>query len=275
MGLKLKMESSFLPIFDFIRKCKNCGEQFAGLDFCPKCKGREFHSKGELIEAMRKLALEVNSIFIATDPDIEGEKIAYDVYCSLYPMNMRARSEHFQLYDLIFKRFIASQMRETKLLYQRFKVLINGNQTFIENPVGIISEGFNLVLPIKIANRVEEGEYPLKFARLLYLPAARPFTQGEIIALMKERGIGRPSTYAKTVATILERRYAIEKGNRLISTVLGFKVYKYLSLKFGKYASEEATRKLEAIMDQIEQGEANYKEILKELYQEIMEIRKI
>jgi reverse gyrase len=187
----------------------------------------------------------------------------------------RLSSEHFQLYDLIFKRFIASQMRETKLLYQRFKVLINGNQTFIENPVGIISEGFNLVLPKKIANRVEEGEYPLKFARLLYLPAARPFTQGEIIALMKERGIGRPSTYAKTVATILERRYAIEKGNRLISTVLGFKVYKYLSLQFGKYASEEATRKLEAIMDQIEQGEANYKEILKELYQEIMEIRKI
>jgi reverse gyrase len=512
-GVKVE-DGEFLPIFDFIRKCKNCGEQFAGLDFCPKCKGREFHSKGELIEAMRKLALEVNSIFIATDPDIEGEKIAYDVYCSLYPMNkkverlefheitkkaflqavknrreinlrmveaqlvrriedrwigfelsqklwrrfqnyrlsagrvqtpvlgwiiervnesrrrkkvlsavlsnglkvsienpaipfpqeqfkeyidkLRAKivdlkteertvnppppyttdtllrdasaklgfsatrtmmlaqdlfetglctyhrtdsttvsttgigiakeyiqnnypslftprrylmegahecirptraldveqlknlislgilrfpkrlsSEHFQLYDLIFKRFIASQMRETKLLYQRFKVLINGNQTFIENPVSIISEGFNLVLPIKIANRVEEGEYPLKFARLLYLPAAKPFTQGEIIALMKERGIGRPSTYAKTVATILERRYAIEKGNRLISTVLGFKVYKYLSLKFGKYASEEATRKLEAIMDQIEQGEANYKEILKELYQEIMEIRKI
>ena len=512
-GVKVE-GGEFVPIFDFIRKCKNCGEQFAGLDFCPKCKGKEFHSKRELVEAMRKLALEVNSIFIATDPDIEGEKIAYDVYCSLYPMNrkverlefheitkkaflqaignrreinlrmveaqlvrriedrwigfelsqklwrrfqnyklsagrvqtpvlgwiiervnesrrkkkvlsavlsnglrvsienpaipfppeqfreyvgkLRAKimdlkteemtvnppppyttdtllrdasaklgfsatktmmlaqelfetglctyhrtdsttvsaagisvakeyiqdnypsmfaprrylmegahecirptraldvgqlknmislgilrfpknlsNEHFQLYDLIFKRFIASQMREAKLLYQRFKVLIDGNQILIENPVSVACEGFNLILPIKIANPVEEGEYPLKFARLLYLPAARPYTQGEIITLMKERGIGRPSTYAKTVATILERQYAVERKNRLISTVLGFKVYKYLSLKFGEYASEEATRKLEAIMDQIEHGKADYKEILKELYQEIMEIKKI
>jgi reverse gyrase len=77
------------------------------------------------------------------------------------------------------------------------------------------------------------------------------------------------------VATILERQYAVERRNRLISTVLGFKVYKYLSLKFGEYASEEATRKLEAIMDQIEQGKADYKEILKKLHQEIMEIEKI
>ena len=512
-GVKVE-GGEFVPIFDFIRKCKNCGEQFAGLDFCPKCKGKEFHSKRELVEAMRKLALEVNSVFIATDPDIEGEKIAYDIYCSLYPINrkverlefheitkkaflqairdrreinlrmveaqlvrriedrwigfelsqklwrrfqnyklsagrvqtpvlgwiiervnesrkkkkvlsavlsnglrvsienpaipfppeqfsgyvgkLRAKItdlkteertvnppppyttdtllrdasvklgfsatktmmlaqdlfetglctyhrtdsttvstagisiakeyiqdnypsmfaprrylmegahecirptraldvgqlknmislgilrfpkrlsiEHFQLYDLIFKRFIASQMREAKLLYQRFKVLIDGNQVLVENPVSVASEGFNLVSPIKIANPVEEGEYPLKFARLLYLPAARPYTQGEIIALMKERGIGRPSTYAKTVATILERQYAVERGNRLISTVLGFKVYKYLSLKFGEYASEEATRKLEAIMDQIEQGKADYKEILKKLHQEIMEIKKI
>jgi reverse gyrase len=512
-GVKVE-NGNFVPIYDFIKKCKKCGEQFTGLEFCPKCRSQEFYSKSELVDAMRKIALEVNSIFIATDPDIEGEKIAYDVYCSLYPMNHRVErlefheitkkaflqaiknrreinlrmveaqlvrriedrwvgfelsqklwrkfqnyrlsagrvqtpvlgwiiervsesrrkkkvlsavlsnglkvsienpviqfpdeqiekriselkarivdlkteeksvnppppyttdtllrdasaklgfpatktmliaqdlfemglctyhrtdsttvsavgigiaknyiqekypslfvprryfmegahecirptraldveqlknlismgilrfpkrltSDHFQLYDLIFKRFIASQMREAKLLYQQFKVLIDGNQAFVENPVSILSEGFNTILPIKTANAVEEGEYPLKFARLLYLPAARPFTQGEIIALMKERGVGRPSTYAKTVATILERRYAIEKRNRLISTKLGFKVYKYLSLRFGKYTSEEATRKLESIMDMIEQGKVDYKEILKELYHEILEIRKV
>jgi len=512
-GVKVE-DGNFVPIYDFIKKCKKCGEQFTGLEFCPKCRSQEFYSKSELVDAMRKIALEVNSIFIATDPDIEGEKIAYDVYCSLYPMNhkverlefheitkkaflqaikdrrqinlrmveaqlvrriedrwigfelsqklwhkfqnyrlsagrvqtpvlgwiiervsesrrkkkvlsavlsnglrvsienpviqfpeeqfekriseLKARivdlkteersvnppppyttdtllrdaslklgfsatktmmiaqdlfemglctyhrtdsttvsatgigiaksyiqekypslfvprryfmegahecirptraldvgqlknlislgilrfpkrltSDHFQLYDLIFKRFIASQMREARLLYQQFKVLIDGNQTFVENPVSILSEGFNMILPIKTASAVEEGEYTLKFVRLLFLPAARPFTQGEIIALMKEKGVGRPSTYAKTVATLLERRYAIEKRNRLISTKLGFKVYKYLSLRFGKYTSEEATRKLESIMDMIEQGKVDYKEILKELYQEILEIRKV
>jgi reverse gyrase len=512
-GVKVENEE-FVPIFDFIKKCSKCGEQFTGFDFCPKCKAREFRSKSEIVEAMRKLALEVNKIFIATDPDIEGEKIAYDVYCSLYSMNKkierlefheitkraflqalknrreinlkmveaqlvrriedrwigfelskklwqrfrnyklsagrvqtpvlgwiiervnesrkkkrvlsailsnglkilienpaikfpreglkkyikklkakitdlkteerslnplppyttdtllrdastklgfsalkvmrlaqdlfetglctyhrtdsttvsiaginiakeyiqnkypslfsprrylmkgahecirptkaldaeqlknlislgilrfpkRLSNEHFQLYDMIFKRFIASQMREVKLLYQSFKVMIDGNQKIVENPVGIISEGFNLVLPIRIANPVKEGDYSLNFARILYLPKATPFTEGEIIALMKERGIGRPSTYAKIVSTILERQYALERKNRIVNTILGFKVYKYLSSEFEKYASEETTRKLEEIMDKIEQGKVNYKEVLKTLYQEIMEIEKI
>ncbi|MEM1589793.1 MAG: DNA topoisomerase, partial [Candidatus Bathyarchaeia archaeon] len=116
--------------------------------------------------------------------------------------------------------------------------------------------------------------YAITFARLLSVPAAKPLTQGEVIALMREKGIGRPSTYAKIVSTILERNYAVERKNKLISTPLGFRVYMYLCKNFGKYTSEETTRRLESLMDLVEQGKANYNEILKELYQEILEIRK-
>ncbi|MEM0057703.1 MAG: reverse gyrase [Candidatus Bathyarchaeia archaeon] len=512
-GVKVE-DGRFTPIYDFIKKCRKCGEQFTGLDFCPKCKSQEYYSKKELVKAMRKIALEVNCVFVATDPDIEGEKIAYDVYCSLHPMNKRIERlefheitkkaflqaikerreinlkmveaqlvrriedrwigfelsqklwhrfqnyrlsagrvqtpvlgwiierinesrkkkrvlsavlsnglrvsienptlpfpsqnleeqlknlkarivdlateertlhppppyttdtllrdasarlgfpatktmmiaqdlfemglctyhrtdattvstvgigiakeyiqerfpslfvprkyavegahecirptraidverlknlislgllrfpkrlthDHFQLYDLIFKRFIASQMREARLIYQKFRILVDGNEASMENPVSVVSEGFNVVLPVKTANPVEEGEYTIKFARILRLPAARPFTQGEIIALMREKGIGRPSTYAKIVSTILERNYAVERKNKLISTPLGFKVYMYLCQNFGKYTSEETTRRLELLMDLVEQGKADYNEILKELYQEILEIRKV
>lgn len=511
-GVKVE-NNRFTPIYDFIKKCRKCGEQFTGLDFCPKCKSQEYYSKKELVKAMRKIALEVNRVFVATDPDIEGEKIAYDVYCSLHPLNKRIErlefheitkkaflqaikerreinlkmveaqlvrriedrwigfelsqklwhrfrnyrlsagrvqtpvlgwiierikesrkkkrvlsavlsnglkvsienptlpfppynlkeqlknlkakianltteertlyppppyttdtllrdasaklgfpatktmivaqdlfemglctyhrtdattvstvgigiakeyiqekypslfvprryavegahecirptkaldaerlknlvslgllrfpkrltQDHFQLYDLIFKRFIASQMKEAKLLYQKFRVLVDGNEAYMEHPVSIVSEGFNRMLPVKTANPVEEGEYTITFARLLYMPAARPFMQGEVIALMREKGIGRPSTYAKIVSTLLERNYAIERKNRLISTALGFKVYMYLQQNFGKYTSEETTRRLESLMDLVEHGKADYNEILKELYQEILEIRK-
>jgi len=511
-GVKVE-DGRFTPIYDFIKKCRKCGEQFTGLDFCPKCKSQEYYSKKELVKAMRKIALEVNCVFVATDPDIEGEKIAYDVYCSLYPMNKRIERlefheitkkaflqaikerreinlkmveaqlvrriedrwigfelsqklwqrfqnyrlsagrvqtpvlgwiiervnesrkkkkvlsavlsnglkvsienpnlpftsqhlwkqlknlkakiadlkteeralnppppyttdtllrdassklgfsatktmmiaqdlfemglctyhrtdattvstvgigiakeyvqerypslfvprryavegahecirptkaidverlknlislgllrfpkrltvDHFQLYDLVFKRFIASQMREVRLLYQKFKVLVNGNEIYMENPINIVSEGFNAILPIKTVNPVKEGEYTITSARLLTVPAARPFTQGEIIALMRERGIGRPSTYAKIVSTILERNYAVERKNRLISTPLGFRVYMYLRQNFGSYTSEETTRRLESLMDLVEQGKADYNEILKDLYQEILEIKK-
>jgi len=504
----VKIESGcFIPVYDFIKKCKKCGEQFTGLEFCPKCKSSEYFSKKDLVKAMRKIALEVNRIFVATDPDIEGEKIAYDVYCSLYPVNkfierlefheitkkaffhaLKERREinlrmveaqlvrriedrwmgfelsrklwrrfqnyklsagrvqtpvlgwiiervsesrkkkkvllavlpnglrvsvenptiqpplqslkvlvrslgseertlsppppyttdtllrdasmklgfsaakammiaqdlfevglctyhrtdsttvstvgigiakeyiqerfpdlfvprryategahecirptravdaarlknlvslrilrfskalthdHFQLYDLIFKRFIASQMKEVKLLYQKVRVLIDGNETTVENPVNVLSEGFNRVLPIRVVSPIEEGEYEVKFARLLYLPLARPYSQGEVIALMRDKGVGRPSTYAKIVSTLLERKYVAERKNRLISTLLGYRVYNYLSQHFRQYISEETTRRLETLMDLVKQGKADYDEILKGLHQEILEIRKV
>ena len=512
-GVKVE-DGKFVPIYDFIKKCKKCGEQFTEFSACPKCKSTEFYSKEEFIKALRMLSLEVNHIFIATDPDTEGEKIAYDIYCSLYPVNnkierlefheitkkaflkainnrrkidfelveaqivrriedrwigfelsqklwrrfrnyrlsagrvqtpvlgwiiervnearkkktvlsarlanglkvsiknpnlpfpveelqkrfkelkakiegltseektihppppyttdtllrdastklnfsasktmmlaqdlfemglctyhrtdsttvstvgislakdyiqekyptlfvprrypkegahecirptraldaerlknmislgllrfpKRLTREHFQLYDLIFKRFIASQMREVKVLYQKFNVLIDGNQVSIENPVKIVSEGFNKVFPVRLENPVEEGEYAIEFARILRLPAARLFSQGEVIALMREKAIGRPSTYAKIISTLLERKYVIERKNRLISTRLGFKVYMYLRERFGDYVSEETTRRLESQMDSVEQGKADYQQILNELYREILEIKEI
>jgi len=166
-------------------------------------------------------------------------------------------------------------MKEVKVLYQKFNVLIDGNQVSIENPVKIVSEGFNKVFPVRLENPVEEGEYAIEFARILRLPAARLFSQGEVIALMREKAIGRPSTYAKIISTLLERKYVIERKNRLISTRLGFKVYMYLRERFGEYVSEETTRRLESQMDSVEQGKADYQQILNELYREILEIKEI
>ncbi|RLG93387.1 hypothetical protein DRO37_08345 [Candidatus Bathyarchaeota archaeon] len=136
-----------------------------------------------------------------------------------------------------------------------------------------MSEGFNKVLPIKLKAPVEEGEYEITYARILRLPAARLFSQGEVIAVMKEKGIGRPSTYAKIVSTLIERGYVIEKNNRLISTKLGFKIYQYLYDRFREYVSEETTRRLEEQMDLVEQGKADYQQILRDLYLEIQRIK--
>ncbi|HEX69616.1 MAG TPA: hypothetical protein ENG10_04910, partial [Candidatus Bathyarchaeota archaeon] len=204
---------------------------------------------------------------------LDAERLKNMISLGLLRFPKRLTREHFQLYDLIFKRFIASQMKEVKVLYQKFNVLIDGNQVSIENPVKIVSEGFNKVLPVRLENPVEEGEYVIEYARILRLPAARLFSQGEVIALMREKAIGRPSTYAKIISTLLERKYVIERKNKLISTRLGFKVYMYLHERFGDYVSEETTRRLEAQMDSVEQGRTDYQQILNELYQEISEIK--
>ena len=89
---------------------------------------------------------------------------------------------------------------------------------------------------------------------------------------MRERRIGRPSTYSKIVQVLFDRRYVIEKSGKLIPTSKGVKVYDYLSSNFGKYVSEETTRELEMIMDLIEEGRENYIDVLKKLKEQTEEI---
>ncbi len=103
-------------------------------------------------------------------------------------------------------------------------------------------------------------------------PKVSLYTQGDIIALMKERKIGRPSTYAKIVETLMRRGYVVEtKGRKkLLPTEKGIKVYHYLVSKYRDLVSEERTRELEEIMDRIEEGIEDYIKVLGgELYSEI------
>ncbi|RLI35078.1 reverse gyrase [Candidatus Bathyarchaeota archaeon] len=98
------VDGRFIPVYDFIRRCLKCGEQFTEFDECPRCGSAEFRSQRELIEALRKLSLEVNKVFIATDPDTEGEKIAYDILCSLHPLNKEV--ERLEFHEITKKAFL-------------------------------------------------------------------------------------------------------------------------------------------------------------------------
>ena len=99
-----------------------------------------------------------------------------------------------------------------------------------------------------------------------------PYTQSDVIQLMKERGIGRPSTYATIVDRLFMRNYVIEKYGRIIPTKLGIRVFDYLSKNYGSFVSEERTRLLEEKMDAVEKGELDYYKALEELYKEIKAI---
>jgi len=92
------------------------------------------------------------------------------------------------------------------------------------------------------------------------------YTQGELVKEMKEKGIGRPSTYSIIISRLLERKYVIEKKSRLIPTKLGIEVYNFLkqSKELSYLVSEEFTRELEHKMDIISEKEGeDYKEVLK------------
>jgi len=501
----LEKGEKFYPVYDFIKKCKDCGHQFTEYEKCPLCGSENIFSKEDIVKALRKVALEANEIFIGTDADAEGEKIAYDIFCSLHPVNRnikrlefheitkrailqaiknkreinydlveaqivrrvedrwigfelsqilwkvfknrrlsagrvqtpvlgwiierckeykekvgllefwlkgerfiiknfdsskplkdlrikvkiaeegereiqplppfttdsllresskilkfpvdktmhlaqdlfelglityhrtdstsvsgvgiaiakewlnskglenffkprswkmegahecirptrpldaselrnlifsgilelprRLTKEHFALYNLIFKRFLASQMKEVKAKFQRIIFEVEDKKVEEERLIEILEEGFNKMVPLRVREPFEEGIFKPEKVSVRKVPKEYPYSQGDVVNLMKERKIGRPSTYAKIIETLLKRKYVIERKNLLFNTSLGFRVYSFLSEHFSSYVSEEVTRNLEMVMDKIEKGEENYMDVLKNLYEETRKIR--
>jgi len=182
---------------------------------------------------------------------------ADDLRSFAFSKGIELTSSHFKLYDLIFRKFIASQMRETEVLKKRFKILTK-EEEFITD---ILQDGFNLIYPIRVV-KITEGKKKIKkemFKRPKYLP----FTYADVIGMMKEKGIGRPSTYALSVEKLLKRKYVVEKKGFLFATRLGFKVIGILdSSEYKEFVKEEFSADLERIMDEIEEGKRDYKKEL-------------
>ncbi|WP_175059054.1 reverse gyrase [Thermococcus sp. 2319x1] len=182
--------------------------------------------------------------------------------------------DHFRLYDMIFKRFMTSQMKAAKILYEKAVIDAKVAKAEVEGYVEILFDGWTRIRtpPLKQLPKLEKGQRikvkDIKKWRASKVPL---FTQGDIIALMKERKIGRPSTYAKIVKTLLDRHYVIEtKGRKkLVPTELGTKVYHYLITKYKELVSEERTRQLEELMDLVEENKVDYQEVLNDMYEEI------
>jgi len=179
--------------------------------------------------------------------------------------------EHLLLYELIFKQFMASQMRPVKLKVLKVRVSAQGKSQEVEVPVQILEDGWNKLLKAEVHTPIL-GEQPAEtFKELRSYPKALRYTHGELVQEMKRRGIGRPSTYAVTIEKLLERGYVAEEKGFLKPTPLGQRVYYYLTRKekARQFLSEEFTRELEALMDKVEEGKADYTEILFNLEKEI------
>ena len=184
-------------------------------------------------------------------------------------------ADHLRLYDMIFRRFIASQMSEAKVIIQEFDLKVNGSETKQSRIVKILEQGFLTVNPtVRLENEAKEGEYKVVGMRVRRMPIVRPYREGDLIALMKEKGIGRPSTYSKIINILLKRRYIIEKNRAIFGTKLGRAVYEYLSSNFKSLVSEELTRNLEATIDAIENGQIWYQDVLKSIEEEIRSVVK-
>ncbi|PUA33098.1 MAG: reverse gyrase [Zestosphaera tikiterensis] len=197
----------------------------------------------------------------------------------------KVRVEHFRVYDLIFRRFIASQMKPAEAFKKSVKVKVDlifeDGEVYQLEPYEIqfysdmLFDGFNKVYEVvRVKKAPEPGLYILTADKCLIREwfTKQLHTQATLVKTMKEKEIGRPSTYAKIIDTVIKRRYVmVSKGRNqgLVPLLLGIKVYEYLTTNYNGLVSEERTRLLERMIRDMEEGKAHYGLILNELFEEI------
>ncbi len=166
---------------------------------------------------------------------------------------------HLAVYDMIFRRFVASQMAPGKVLVVRASLSVGGKRVEVEGIAGA-KGGFVEVYPPQTSewlSRLKPGvRLAVEDSRVVRGSRERLLKSGDVIRLMKEHGIGRPSTYAKAIEANMRHGYVIESKKRrfLIPTRLGREVYVYLSTRFPELISVETSRRLEEELDAIERS---------------------
>ena len=189
-------------------------------------------------------------------------------------------TEQYKLYKLIWSRFVACQMAEAILDTVSADILSEG-YVFRASGYKVAFPGFTAVYEEstddakqettagKPLPNFDEGDAltcrKLTPAQHFTQPPAR-YTEASLIKAMEEKGIGRPSTYAPTISTILERDYVAKEGRSLRPTPLGEGVTELLVDKFQSISDLEFTAHMEEELDEVEQGKIGYVEVLRKFY---------
>ena len=197
------------------------------------------------------------------------------------PEDTELLDRELALYDLIWKRTMATQMAEAEQL--RTSVQISAGDTkFSTSGLQIVFAGYLRAYvegsddPQAALDERETLLPPLKEGDKLHLdkldrtdhetkPPAR-YTEASLVQKMEKEGIGRPSTYASTIATIMDRGYVVKAGNALVPTFTAFAVTELLEKHFPELVDLRFTAGMEESLDKIAEGQLDYLPYLKQFY---------
>lgn len=182
--------------------------------------------------------------------------------------------DQYKLYNLIWRRFVASQMADA--IYENVSIECKiDNYIFRATGSKQIFDGYTRVYNFtdrddKILPQIEIGD-KLDISEILpkqhfTQPPAR-YTEASLVKTLEELGIGRPSTYAPTIGTILTRGYVEKEGQSIKPTELGTIVTDILEDNFEMLTDVDFTAKLETLLDEVEDGEVQWKKVIQEAYE--------
>ena len=186
--------------------------------------------------------------------------------------------EQYKLYNLICRRFVASQMEDSVFDVLNVECKIE-DLIFKATGSKLKFDGYTKIYNFteredKILPSLDDGEI-LKIQEYnpqqhFTSPPPR-YTEASLVKTLEELGIGRPSTYAPTITTILNREYVEKDGASLVPTELGIIVTKILDENFQKFMEVDFTADMESQLDQIEEGNAEWKKVVEEFYSPLAE----
>lgn len=203
---------------------------------------------------------------------------------SLTPIEIKEElpRDLFRLYQLIWKRFTASRMQPAKYETTSVKIGAAGH-IFTVSASRVLFDGFMSVYTqeeeekeenVQLAGTLDKDSV-LKFKafeeKQHFTQPPAHYTEASLVRALEELGIGRPSTYAPTITTILARRYVAKENKNLYVTELGEVVNNMMKEAFPTIVDVNFTANLEALLDGVEEGSINWKTVVSNFYPDLDE----
>lgn len=190
--------------------------------------------------------------------------------------------DQFRLYQLIWKRFTASRMQPARFETTSVKIGA-GDYVFTVSTSRVLFEGFRSVY-MEAEEEKEESNVLVNAlgpdteltkesfqSKQHFTQPPSHFTEATLVKALEEQGIGRPSTYAPTITTILARRYVTKEGKNLYLTEIGEVVDHIMKQSFPSIVDVSFTANMEGLLDMVEEGKVPWKEVIRNFYPDLDE----
>ncbi|MCR5457505.1 MAG: type I DNA topoisomerase [Clostridiales bacterium] len=239
---------------------------YAAKEYIENTFGKEYYPSKRRVYKTKNSAQDAHEAIRPSDMNLNPEKLKGVL-----------TSEQYKLYKLIWNRFIASQMKNAELEVLSLDIECNG-KFFKASTYDVAFKGFTAVSGIEEEEDEEKREKIPNIDKdeILKLESIAPkqnfteppphFNEGSLVKFLEEKGIGRPSTYATIISTIIERGYVERDKKNLTSTPLGKTVVEVMKENFPEYVDYKFTADAETKLDSIAQGEHTYNEVISKFY---------
>lgn len=186
--------------------------------------------------------------------------------------------EQYKLYELIWRRFVASMMASA--VYNQIKVTVKaGDYELVATERSLVFDGFQKIYEEKNGDEDDSVKLPKLNEKdacdLIAIEASQHFTkppprfsEGTLVKELEDKGVGRPSTYAQIIKTLLTRKYIAREKKNLLPTPLGKEVYLLLIKLFPGMFEVGFTADMEEKLDKVEEGKLNWVDVVSDFYKD-------